>query len=154
MSLNIPEKIVELNEKHAKEFTGANARQMWNGKNPDGSDITPSYSNDPYFKTKEAARNYAKWKARREYMNRSDLGQSSRNEDTPNLFINGFFYSTLELNAKTPAIVVKDPFGSKVAGSHQKALGVSQENLSDIAKRVYLPDFFKYLEDKTGLKVN
>lgn len=147
LALNIPEKIIELNEKHAKEFIKANTDQMWDGQNPDGTDISPSYLDDPYFKTRKAAMAYANWKFKL-------TPNSKRNKYAPNLFINGYFYDTLVLNAKKPAIEVHDAFGSQVATSHPKALGVSMENLSDIAKRVYLPDFFKYLEDKTGLKVN
>jgi hypothetical protein len=146
-SLDIPKKVEELNQAHSEEFLQANRDQMWDGKKPSGSDITPSYLNDPYFKTRKAADGYAKWKA-------ALTPNPKRNKYAPNLYINGYFYSTLLLNPKEFRIEVKDSFGSKVAKSHSDALGVSTDNLKAIANRGYLKEFYEYFEKTTGLKVN
>jgi hypothetical protein len=148
LSLDVSRKVVELYEKHSNEFLRANKHQMWDGKNPDGTDISPSYLDDPYFKTRKAAEGYARWKQR-------ITGNPNRNKYAPNLFINGYFYSTLILKAsEKPTIEVHDGFGSKVASGHPKALGVSKEHLKEIADKYFLPEFFGYIESKTGLRLN
>ena len=64
--------------------------QLWDGQKPDGSDITPSYLDDPYFKTQKQAMGYANWKMK---LSRN----SRRNKYAPNLYINGYFYSTIDV---------------------------------------------------------
>ena len=71
-----------------KEIIHGIKGQLWDGKTGEGKDITPSYLDDPYFATKEKALAYAKWKA-------SITKNSNRNFATPNLYINGFFHSSL-----------------------------------------------------------
>lgn len=145
-SLDIPSQVVSLNEKYRYEFLSANRRQMWDGQNPDGTDITPSYLDDPYFKTRKQAEAYANWKMK-------ITPNAHRNKYAPNLFINGYFYSTLTLNTTELRITVTDPFGAQVAASHPKALGVSMENLKSISDGGYKADFFRYVESVTGLKI-
>jgi hypothetical protein len=145
MSLDIRKKVTELNKSHSKEFLSANKDQMWDGQKPDGSDITPSYLNDPYFKTRKQAEGYANWKMK---LSRNP----KRNKYAPNLYINGYFYSTLTLNAVDLAIEINDGFGNSVASDHPGVLGVSQENLRNIAEGGYLDEFWKYVEGITGLK--
>lgn len=77
-------------------YTEMNLEQMMNGKRRDGQDITPSYLDDPYFKTYSQALQYSDWK------DRIEPYTTKRNPGTPNLFINGYYHSTLT------ALVSKD----------------------------------------------
>ena len=77
-------------EENIPLMTRINKGQLWDGKNADGSDITPSYMDDPYFKTQKQAMAYANWKWR-------ITPNPNRNKYTPNLFINGYAYSTFQI---------------------------------------------------------
>lgn len=147
-AVNIREIALELYEKHSKEFERANRKQLWNGKKADGTNITPSYSNDPYFKTRKQAEAYARWKFSGKYSQ-----GTTRDKDTPNLYINGYFYSTIVLSvSEKPVLVVNDTFGSQVESGHPGILGVGRENLKEIAQKYFLPEFYDYLEKTTQLK--
>lgn len=72
--------------------------QLYKGQDRYGNKIRPSYLEDygpgKFLKTRAQAIAYAKWKA-----------VITKNKDrdlfTPNLFINGFFYSSLKISLKT-----------------------------------------------------
>lgn len=147
--LDVQKKVTELYEKHSGEFLSANRDQMWNGKMPNGANITPGYMEDPYFKTKKQAAAYKKWKSSPGFMK-----NSSRDANTPNLFINGYFYRSLVLKVSDiPVIETNDPLGKSVAGDHHGVLGVSAENLQSIADKKFLPDFYAWFTKETGLTV-
>lgn len=64
--------------------------QLLEGKDGNGDYLYPTYSTDPYFKSTEAATNYAKWK--------KDLFPGNRPEDVPNLIIRGDFHQAIVLS--------------------------------------------------------
>lgn len=76
--------IIENNEKVIDSIQN----QLWDGKKGDGQNITPSYLDDPFFETRKQAEGYRNWK-------NLITKNSDRDPDTPNLFINGYFYNTL-----------------------------------------------------------
>ena len=81
--------------------------QLWDGKNSYGQDITPSYLEDTFFKTLSAAVKYAKWKAKL-------TPNPARNYYAPNLFINGYFWSTMGIDAKSLRIDANSAFGKPI----------------------------------------
>jgi hypothetical protein len=96
------ESIVENN----KEVTDSIKGQLWDGKKGDGQNITPSYLDDPFFETKEKAIAYRNWK-------NSITKNSNRDPDTPNLFINGYFYDTLFVDSGSFE-VASNSFGNPI----------------------------------------
>lgn len=70
-------------------YTMMNLEQMMNGKRRDGQDITPSYFDDPYFKTFSQASEYSDWKDRIEPF------ATRRRPGTPNLYINGYYHNSI-----------------------------------------------------------
>lgn len=70
-------------------YTMMNLEQMMNGKRRDGQDITPSYWDDPYFKSYSQALAYSDWKDRIEPF------RTNRRPGTPNLYINGYYHNSI-----------------------------------------------------------
>ena len=73
--------------------------QLWDGKTPEGKDITPSYLADPYFKTPQQAKAYVAWKEQ-------ITPNPDRNPISPNLFINGYFHSTLSIDYDEEGFII------------------------------------------------
>lgn len=73
--------------------------QLMEGKSSDGEDLRPYYTEDPYFKTPEAAQRYAGWKQR-------ITPNPKRNRNAPNLYINGSFHSELGVEFQEEGFLV------------------------------------------------
>lgn len=132
--------------KHQAEIVKDVKGQLWNGQNPDGSAISPSYLDDPFFKTRKAAEWYAKWK----YSGR--WGQNTtRSIDTPNLYINGYFYSSLNVKVDNGSFEIGSTW-PEVGGKYSRALGLSIGHGNEIIDQYVRPEFHQIIEQKTGLK--
>ena len=69
--------------------------QLYSGLDGNEKQLTPSYLNDPFFKTPAQAIAYRNWKKKSTPPTPSYLGFQERNENTPNLIIRGDFYSSI-----------------------------------------------------------
>lgn len=112
-----------------------NREQMWDGLTSEKKQITPKYSQDPYFKTKEAAIKYANWK-------QNITPNTKRDPDTPNLFINGHFYNSLNnvVNATNIQVKTTSPLGSDIVKKYPTALGLINDNKMKLIK-MFTPYF-------------
>ena len=63
--------------------------QLESGLDGNEKELRPNYLNDPYFKTREEAVKYMRWKERITPPMQSTLGLRPRAVKTPNLRING-----------------------------------------------------------------
>lgn len=79
--------------------------QLLEGKASSGDDIRPYYTEDVgpggYFKTRAKAEDYKAWKGTLNYPH-----DVARNDDAPNLYINGKFHSELGVDFGTDAVSV------------------------------------------------
>jgi hypothetical protein len=78
-------------QENDEKILSLNRQQLFDGKKSDGSDLSPTYLNDPYFKTREAAQRYSDWKDK-------ITPNSKRKKGVPNLFINGYFHNSIEVD--------------------------------------------------------
>ena len=97
-------------QQHEKDIMEMQHKQLLEGKDNDGNDLTPSYTQDVqpqgYFKSRESAARYAAWKETLNYPY-----QVQRNTDTPNLYINGRFYSEMEVRFEVDALMIAPSTG-------------------------------------------
>jgi hypothetical protein len=101
-----------------------NKSQLWDGKSKTGDDLRPYYSEDPYFKTKEKAIAYRNWKKR-------ITSNSIRNDDAPNLFINGYFYRSITIDRGAKNVFEfggKNSLATDIINKYPLALGLTNEN--------------------------
>lgn len=97
--------------------------QLYSGIDGRGAVLSPSYSSDPWFQSHRAGffdedrqmfvscyqrpELYVEWKERITPPRASDrLGITARDIDTPNLFINGFFYSTIDASPTAQGVQI------------------------------------------------
>jgi hypothetical protein len=111
------------------DVLGGIKSQLWDGKTGEGQNITPSYLDDPFFKTRQQAEGYRNWK-------NAITPNSDRNPDTPNLFINGYFYGTLYID-QSFFEVASNSFGNPIIEKYGKKpfiLDSGRQKNSDILK--------------------
>ena len=100
---------------HADDIMEQQHIQLMEGKGSDGNDLRPYYTEDVqpsgYFKTVASARNYMAWKETLNYPY-----SVTRNSNAPNLYINGRFYSEMEVRfeAETLGIYPTSGFASEI----------------------------------------
>ena len=104
---------------HADDIMEQQHIQLMEGKGSDGNDLRPYYTEDVqpsgYFKTVASARNYMAWKETLNYPY-----SVSRNSNAPNLYINGRFYSEMEVRfeADTLGIYPTSGFASEIMAKY------------------------------------
>ena len=84
--------------------------QLLEGKASDGNDLRPYYTEDlqphGYFKSQQSASNYMAWKETLNYPYSVE-----RNSDAPNLYINGRFYSEMEVKFEADSMMIAPSSG-------------------------------------------
>lgn len=104
---------------HADDIMEQQHIQLMEGKGSDGNDLRPYYTEDVqpsgYFKTVASARNYMAWKETLNYPY-----SVIRNSNAPNLYINGRFYSEMEVRfeADTLGIYPTSGFASEIMAKY------------------------------------
>ena len=115
--------------------------QFWEGKNAEDKDLTPSYLDDPFFKSKDSAKKYMDWK-------QTLSPSSSKNPETPNLFINGklVYDNVTAVNSGDKIIItIADSVGNKLESKYDNLLGLTDANLNDLINTYILPELNEIL---------
>lgn len=128
---------VVLNDRR-EEIVASQREQLLEGKDSDGNDMRPYYSEDlkpdGWFHSKESAMRYAVWKK----TGISYPVDVQRNTDAPNLYINGKFHNDLEARAGSTSVGVY-PKTSYAAGIMAK-YGMNKFGLTSERWRKVLED--------------
>ena len=128
---------VVLNDRR-EEIIASQREQLLEGKDSDGNDMRPYYSEDlkpnGWFHSKESAMRYALWKK----TGISYPVDVQRNTDAPNLYINGMFHNDLEARAGSTSVGVY-PKTSYAAGIMAK-YGMNKFGLTSERWRKVLED--------------
>lgn len=92
------EEVVKELSSHSADIADYVREQLYSGLGGD-EPITPSYLDDPYFATQAEAEKYRDWKLKITPPVASPrLGLPARDPNTPNLFINGYYHSHIEVS--------------------------------------------------------
>lgn len=118
-------------------------QQLIDGLTSEGKPITPSYSQDPYLKNPQG---YIAWKSR------LPIPQSTRrNDDTPNLYINGRFHSELDVTFKEDgfAVVPSTPYAAKIVSKYGlDTFGLDGENKDMLIRERILPNLLTNIRQR------
>lgn len=124
------------------ELVDFNRQQMMEGKRRDGNDISPSYLEDPWFKSLKQAQAYSNWKDR-------ITPNPERKKGVPNLFIVGTYHNTIEAFMRDKKIVFHSTFDG--AADIEKTFGdeiygLNAEKRVEYIKEFLRPEFIKNIK--------
>ena len=124
-----------------------NLQQMYAGLDRDGIDLKPGYLEDPFFKTRAAAQRYSDWKDK-------ITPSSKRHKGTPNLYINGYYYSSRDAEVQGEKIIYTSTY---LENEIESKYGEEINGLGGIYKEEFLkfhlmPTFIDKMKLITGLK--
>lgn len=150
-SLNLKYESKVIFTKDADKLADYNREQLYSGRFSDGELITPNYKTDPFFKGNHyRSYLYAKWK-------QEITPHSQRPFWTPNLFINGFFHSTIDVEVGDDTIHFfsrAGALGGEISGKYDSdnVFGISPLNKAIYTREFFWPILKKEIELQTGLK--
>jgi hypothetical protein len=144
-NFNISDEVKKICEKagNVNWIEEANRNQLWDGKNAEDKDLSPKYSEDPYFKTREAGERYAKWK-------QVITPSPNRDPDVPNLYINGAFYRKIfaRIQSKFIDVITSSNLGAAIVSKYRNILGLTIKNKELFAKERISPDLKQVMDRK------
>lgn len=124
-----------------------NQQQLYSGRLSDGSPVSPSYLDDPYFKSREAAQRYSDWKD-------NITPDEQRPAGVPNLFINGRFYQSWRIRASATTINFEssDPDAMDIEEKFsEKIYGLDDENMNTYRRESFFPVLKEQITAETQL---
>lgn len=135
----LEENIDALNEK--------NKEQLLAGKNRLGEDISPSYFEDPYFKTPAAAQRYSDWKDK-------ITPNAKRKRGVPNLYIDGTYHRSRKTTISGDTITYSADFiEQEIELKYGDTInGLGGEFKNDFLNNNIRPVLTKEITAITGLK--
>lgn len=121
---------------HEQDIMEQQHIQLLEGKGSDGNDLRPYYTEDVqphgYFRTQETASNYMAWKESLNY----PYSVSRGNSNAPNLYINGRFYSELEVRFEADSLMIapSSPYAAQIMAKY----GIKRFGLSALKWQVMM----------------
>jgi hypothetical protein len=144
-----PDKIArETMEGTEEEIRQYNLQQLLDGKTNKGTDIGPTYLEDPFFKTQAQAQAYSDWKDR-------ISPRSNRRKGVPNLYINGYYHSTRTVKIQGDMIIYNSTYGAitDIDQKYKNIDGLNPDSRAKYIPFVLRPAFKHHIEAVTGLKM-
>jgi hypothetical protein len=144
-SNKIAQETMEGTEEEIRQY---NLQQLLDGKTNEGIDISPTYLEDPYFNSLAEAQAYSDWKDR-------ISPPSNRRKGVPNLFINGYYHSTRQVQIVGDKIMYRSTWneGDEIEQKFKNIDGLNPESRQKYIPEVLRPAFKHLIEAATGLKM-
>ncbi len=123
-----------------------NKRQLLEGKTNEGIDIAPTYLNDPYFKSKEAAQRYSDWKDR-------ITPNPKRKSGVPNLYIVGAYHNSINLKRSGNSLRFNSSFpgAASIAQKFEHIYGLGGEIKREFNGQVLRPNIMVEIRKQVKL---
>ncbi len=112
-------------------FLEENREQLLDGKNRYGQNLSPTYFDDPYFKSRESAARYSAWKDK-------ITPNANRQSGVPNLYINGRYHNSISAKVVDGKLVVQSSFkaANKIENTYPGLYGLSTPFQIDYVKKL------------------
>lgn len=134
---------------HEEDIMEQQHIQLLEGKGSDGEDLRPYYTEDlqphGYFKSQQSASNYMAWKETLNYPYSVE-----RNIDAPNLYINGRFYSEMEVKFEADSMMIAPSSG--YAAQIMAKYGMGRFGLSALKWQVMMQEKGVMMEVQEQMK--
>ena len=121
-------------QRNSDKVRELNIQQLMQGLNSEGQQLSPKYSEDPYFKSRESALRYARWKKK--------LFPDTP-FDVPNLIIIGTFHNSVTAKRAGNQVQFRASatFASSIAAKYgNKELGLSPDSKQTAYREIVRPD--------------
>lgn len=127
----------------SEELLDAQRNQLLEGKLSTGLDITPSYLDDPFFKSRESAQRYSNWKDK-------ITPNPKRKKGTPNLYIIGTLHSSISvaLTAKSAVFDLAFKKPDIISKFTENILGLNEEKAAEYSQNHIAPGATKRIKQK------
>lgn len=126
-----------------------NKAQLYAGKLNTGQNLSPTYQQDPYFKSPASAQRYSDWKD-------SITPNSERESGVPNLFIKGTFFASISI-VVDGELINFDSFFAPASDIERKftanIYGLGGKYKQEYVNKDLRPAFKSEMERSTGLKL-
>ncbi|MCL1942626.1 MAG: hypothetical protein FWF54_03630 [Candidatus Azobacteroides sp.] len=149
-SLNIEEMIQDIVKDDSGTLLDIQKEQLMAGQDNEGNPLTPSYRDDPFFKTLEAAQRYSDWKDRITPPT-GTRAYSERPKGTPNLFINGYWQSGIKFIPENGLFENDNPLNTEIKPKYPSSLGLNPDGIKYYRDFYFDEKFFGEIHEKTGL---
>lgn len=107
---SVPEIVSKVVEDNKDVILSLNRDQMLLGRDTEGEVLSPSYLQDPYFKSQEAAQAYARMKYALESQHNSYIWNPQlypdKDRNTPNLIVRGDFQNAMFITANKTSYTI------------------------------------------------
>lgn len=146
-SMNITEVASQSVAECSELIVEKNRQQLLEGKLSTGQDITPTYFDDPYFKSRESAERYSNWKDK-------ITPNPKRKKGTPNLFIIGTYHNSIELEVINNEMIYSSTFIKAQAIEtkfSENIYGLTTENKEAVINEKLEDTFYEKAHQITGL---
>ena len=134
---------------HEEDIMEQQHIQLLEGKGSDGEDLRPYYTEDlqphGYFKSQQSASAYMAWKETLNYPYSVE-----RNSDAPNLYINGRFYSEMEVKFEADSMMIAPSSG--YAAQIMEKYGMGRFGLSALKWQVMMQEKGVMMEVQEEMK--
>lgn len=135
-SINTDKICLESVDEVINEIRSYNLQQLLDGESNTGAYLTPKYQDDPFFKTREAAEAYSRWKDR-------ISPPSTRPSGVPNYYINGYFHQSIKVERNGDYIVTSSEWttGKNILQQHPEIAGLNPYFKTLLVDHVLRPTF-------------
>lgn len=123
-AINLTHEGATVLEDTKQQYLDINRDQTQSGRTNTGALISPSYIEDPFFRSPEAAARYSRWKDR-------ITPHPDRPSGVPNLFINGAYQAgwDIRINGNNIEHTGYSPLTSAIEAKFRDIRGLSPDNL-------------------------
>lgn len=138
--VNITKTAGDALQKESAMLREMNIEQLMQGLNSQGEQLSPKYSEDPYFKSRQAALNYARWKKK--------LFPDTP-FDVPNLIIIGTYHNSITAKRAGNQVQFRASatFASSIEAKYgKKELGLSPDNKQIAYREIVKPELVKEIK--------
>lgn len=145
---DLKQEIIKIVGENTELLAELQTMQWDEGRGVDGEFIRPFYSENPYFRTPDAAKKYATWKQKA-------FPNPQRPYDVPNLYINGYLWKSLYAEVKGEEFEIESaaPFADDVFATHKNARGLNPDSMAKFSERVILPNLKEVFKTKIGIEI-
>ncbi len=145
---NLIDEAADIMQQHEQELADYNRMQLYKGLDADGNFLSPKYSEDPFFKSKESAARYAQWK-------KDITPDPDRPLDVPNLFINGYYHFSIiaVVRGNVVEFVSNNAIGDSIKRKYKRANGLTDESIQKYRGVLLFPLLVRRIAAKTGVGI-